>query len=219
MKIVSFYTIGTEYEQMAAELKTNLSAYGFSYDIVGLPSQETWQQNCAMKPLFLLKKLKQYNMPLLWIDVDAVVLKPFVIDFHCDIALRINESLDWTHASKVMTGTIYLRPSEECFTLLESWNTNTQNALKVESDVWDQITLRDTLIKSKAKVQALDKSYCTIYEELFGLKEREKPHIMHFQASRALKKVINREISPFIPMNQWKQTQLEFMKTIEELFS
>lgn len=195
--LVSYYTLGTGYEEEVKNLIASCEKWGIQHDIVGIDSKGAWDQNCCYKPRFLLEKLEEHQCPLFWVDADAVVLqKPTLFDtLTCDIALRIYKELPLEHPSKLITGTLFFRPTDKAKKLLELWDEECQKMLEEnEAEVWDQIALKRVLLKDPdVEVFPLPNSYCSIYDKTL----QETPVILHYQASRLFKKEVNNEVVPF----------------------
>jgi hypothetical protein len=213
--VVSYYTKNTSYEKEAQNLIKSCKRLSLPYEIEAVDSLGSWEKNCCMKPLFLLEKLQKIKNPILWVDADGIILKPLhLFDFfHYDIALRINENLSNNHPSKIMTGTIYLSPTNTVKQVLQLWNYESQRTLAKSGDsvVWDQTTLRDVLqnLPLPVKVFPLPHEYCTIYDEKNT--DHKKAVILQYQASRLYQKEVNGEVLPF--WNQAGMTPEELTKT------
>ncbi|MCB1081187.1 MAG: hypothetical protein KDK69_05130 [Chlamydiia bacterium] len=194
--IISYYTQDTAYEIQAKRLIASCEKFKLPYSIDPIPNLGTWERNCCYKPKYILQKLTDLNKPVLWIDADAeFVQKPTLFeDFSPDIALRIVETVPDTHPSKMISGTIYLNPTAAAFEILKAWDIECDYLLQTEPHVWDQIALRNVLLTSQANIYGLPKSYYMVYDKR---EEGEEAFILHYQASRTEKKVINQEVIPF----------------------
>jgi len=197
--IVSYYTLDTGYEEEIKNLINSCEKLGLQTDFVGIKSRGKWDQNCCYKPQFLMKKLQEHQRPLVWVDADAVILKkPLLLEnLTCDIAVRVYEDLPVSHPSKVYTGTVYFGNTPGAFELLKLWDEISQQMLKQsKQEVWDQITLKEALLKkTDVDLFPLPDTYSTIYDKT--LTPKEEAVILHYQASRLFKKVINKEVAPF----------------------
>lgn len=205
--IVSYYTLGTPYEEEVKNLIASCKKLGLNTDIVGIKPLGKWDQNCCYKPLFLLEKLREHKKPILWIDADAMVLKkPLLFEtLKCDIALRIYPYLPITHPSKLITGTLYLQNTLAVRNILTLWD---QECIKMahqnKGEVWDQIGLKRALLNGpKINLFSLPSSYAAIYDKKESL--QEELVIVHYQASRLFKKVINREVVSFWEKSAFSQ--------------
>lgn len=204
--IVSYYTRNTGYQEEVKNLIASCEKIGLFYDIVGIESQGTWNKNCCYKPQFLLKKLQEYQRPIVWIDADAIFLKkPLLFEtLTCDIALRIYDDLPIEHPSKIITGTVYLQNHPNVYKLLKVWDIECQKMLQKNTEIWDQVALKSALLQGPLlNLLSLPDSYCFIYDK--SLSPKEEAVILHYQASRLFKKVINKEVSPFWESNLFSQ--------------
>jgi hypothetical protein len=193
--IVSFYTFRTPYEKEVINLMDSCGRYRIQADIVGVESKGSWQKNCALKPSFILSKLRQWQRPLLWVDADAVFKqRPDFTDFaSCDISVRMNEFLPKDHPSRIQSGTIFVQHSAAVMAILEQWALETDKAVECQEgtlELWDQRALRDVLSRNReVEFLPMPLKYAKIFDfdDLF-ISEKEVI-IEHDQASRRFKKL------------------------------
>jgi len=191
--VISFYTLQTPYELEVKKLKDSCEKYGIEAEIVGVESAGSWEKNCALKPLFILEKLRQLSRPVLWVDSDAVFKqRPDFNEFEgCDLSVRMNEFLPKGHASRISSGTIFVRNNAAGAAILEQWCQETEKVLQHKErtmEFWDQTTLRDVLDRNTAvRFFPLPLKYAKIFDfdDLF-ISEKEVV-IEHYQASRRYK--------------------------------
>ncbi len=198
MIVVSYYTKHTGYEQEAKNLIASCKKFDLQTDIVGIASKGSWDTNCCYKPSFLIEKLREHQNSIVWMDADAVFIqKPILFEMlDCDIALRIVDDLPIGHPSKIITGTLFLQCRPKVFELLKRWDTECREMHKKGGEVWDQIALQRVLVKSPLiKLFPLPDEYYLIYDQ--AANQSKKGVIVHYQASRLLKKVVNREVICF----------------------
>lgn len=194
--IICYYTLETAYETQVEKLIDSCKTFNLPYSIDGIPNLGSWERNCCYKPKYILQKLSELKSPVLWIDADAeIVEKPTLFEnFSPDIALRIVENVPDNHPSKMISGTVYVNHTPSAFDILRAWDFECERLLQTETNVWDQIALRNVLLKSQANIYGLSQAYYMVYDKR---KEEEEAFIIHYQASRTEKKVINREVVPF----------------------
>jgi len=196
--IISYYTKNTGYEDYAKTLIASCERWNLCHSITGIANLGSWERNCCYKPKYIMQKLFKLKSPLLWVDADAeIIKKPMLFqDFSPDIALCIIENVPDDHPSKMISGTIYFNYTPIAFNILEAWDHECERLLKKHSDVWDQVALRNVLLqhKDKATIYPLPLDYYRIYDRQ---KKGEQSFIIHYQASRIEKKVINNELIPF----------------------
>jgi len=196
--IVSYYTQGTLYQLEVQNLIASCEKWGLEYHVEPIASFGSWERNCCYKPFFLMQKLQEFARPLLWTDADAVVVqKPRWLDaFGEDFAVRMHDDLEEGHPSKVLTGGVYVNATQGGARILRAWG---EECIKAFNDphrteeVWDQITLRDALRRGMpgVRIGKLPGAYVAIEGNLKDEKEVPDPVILHYQASRRLKKLIN----------------------------
>ena len=73
--VVSYYTKKTLYENEVENLIDSCKKFEIEHYIEGIENRGSWGENCAFKPYFLRKKMKEFKRPLLWVDADAVFLQ------------------------------------------------------------------------------------------------------------------------------------------------
>jgi len=194
--VICYYTQNSGYKKHVEKLIASCKKFNIPFSVDAIPSLGTWERNCCYKPKYILQKLSTLCSPVLWIDADAeIVEKPTLFEnFSPDIALPIIENLPDDHPSKMISGTIYINHTPSAFTILKEWEVACEHLLQSDPEIWDQMVLRDLLLKSQANIYALPLAYYMVYDKR---KEREKAFIVHYQASRIEKKVINCEVVPF----------------------
>lgn len=75
--IVSFYTEGGYYEEKASKLREQCDMLGIPHDIrpIAFPEGTNWAKICRAKVSFYRSMLHYHRSPIMWVDVDSVVLK------------------------------------------------------------------------------------------------------------------------------------------------
>lgn len=197
--VISFYTLGTPYEEEAKKLIDSCLKFDIEADISGVASQGSWEKNCAIKPFFILQKLRQWDRPVIWVDADAVFLrKPDWSEFAgFDFAVRVNEFLPKTHESRIVSNAIFANNCTATAVLIEKWSDETKKALNDKKRVmefWDQVALRDALDQSpELKFLPMPLKFSKIFDfdDLF-ISEQEVV-IEHYQASRKHKHAFSQD--------------------------
>jgi hypothetical protein len=189
--VISFYTKDTPYQLDAHHLIASCDKFGIQHHIEGIDSYGSWELNCAYKPFFIAEKLRQFERPVLWVDVDAVFAqKPKILKvFEKDFAVYSQADLNPDHPSKIRSGTIYVNYTERGNNVLKSWAQECQRLLvdpKRTEEFWDQIALRNVYLGEK-NLGRLPLSYIKILGHPVDVK-CPKPVIIHCQASRHAKK-------------------------------
>jgi hypothetical protein len=200
---VSFYTEGTPYEKEATDLVASLIKYQLDYEVVAVPNLGSWSANCCHKPEFLLKCLEKHNRPLVWTDVDSIIVKAptFFNDCKADIALKIYHDLPNDAKSKINSATFFINNTSSARKLLGFWKDACKEALKNDPLVFDQAVLAKVLFEKmpEINVSELPLGYLTIIDHPDDLKiAKEDQVIIHYQASRLYQKMIDGELSPLL---------------------
>ncbi|MCB1109591.1 MAG: hypothetical protein KDK64_01300 [Chlamydiia bacterium] len=197
--VVCFFTPNTGYEKEVEGLIASCKKFDIPYSIDPIPHFGTWEKNCCFKPKYILKKLIDLNRPILWLDADAIIYqKPTLFEtLDADIALRIVEDLPNDHPSKMISGTLFFNPTPAAFQILQDWDQETETLFKQDPHLWDQVSLRNVLLRSPAAIHPLDKRYYQVYNKIADEQTLKEALIIHFQASRTLKKTLNHEVVPF----------------------
>lgn len=180
--VVAYYTIDTGYEDEAKKLIASLQEFNLPMDILGIPSQGSWEANTHYKPYFIQQMLvNHYPKDILYVDVDAIVKQYPVlfdaVDFDVGYCLREKQEL--------LGGTLYFANNTKVHALVERW----RGACKDHLNIWDQMILQFILESRSAdlrlNLRVLPPTYCQIFDLM---KDVGDPVIEHFQASRRLKK-------------------------------
>lgn len=197
--IISYYTENTPYEEEIKGLISSCKNLGLEYSIDPIPNFGTWEKNCCFKPKYILKKLLDLQRSVLWIDADAIVYqKPMIFEtLEADIAVRIVEELPNDHPSKMISGTLFFNHTPGALQVLKEWEDETEKLLQNDPELWDQVSLKNVLLRTSATVYPLDARYYQIYNRIEEEETLKNSLIIHFQASRTLKKVLNKEVVPF----------------------
>jgi hypothetical protein len=190
MKIVSYYTINTPYEEVAkTHLIPSLEKWGLTNHIEQVNSLGNWKLNTDYKPTFLLQEL-EYEEEICWVDADATIEDyPILLDNippEYPIALHY---LDWNkqygytdNKKECLSGTLILRKSS--IPLIKEW-------IRLCKDFnWEQRAL-DQAIKNLGIVPfELPPEYCCVVTRDYKIPTYiPKPVIVHWQASRKYKKL------------------------------
>lgn len=172
-------------------------SYELPIEIEGVDSFGSWELNCAFKPFFILKKLSELNRPLLWIDADGafVNMPRWIAAFEGDFSVRIHEDLPLNHPSKVISSTIFVRPSEQGIRLVRLWAKECEKQLldpNRKEEFWDQVALREAIFSKShhATIHALPHAFAKIFDHPKDMHEVANPIIEHYQASRRFKNLV-----------------------------
>ncbi|MCB1085110.1 MAG: hypothetical protein KDK60_03305 [Chlamydiia bacterium] len=197
--VISYFTENTGYEEEVKGLIASCKAHNLPTSIDPIPHFGSWEKNCCFKPSYILKKLEELNRPLLWLDADAIAFKrPTLFEtMKEDIGVRIVDHLPDDHPSKVISGTIFINNTTGARRLLHEWIEETQKNLLKDPHHWDQVSLRNVIQKNQATIYPLDHRYYQVYTSIEDSVTLDESVIIHFQASRTLKKTLNQEVVSF----------------------
>ncbi|MES2198623.1 MAG: hypothetical protein V4489_00435 [Chlamydiota bacterium] len=195
--VISFYTLDTPYEEEVKYLQASCEAFKIEHKIEGVPSSGSWEMNCAFKPIFILKKMEECQRPLLWVDADAVFVRPLELlsCFSADLGVRIYPCPD-DHPSKIVSATIFINYTEAAKNVIRLWAEECLlmlNDKERTQEMWDQDALRRVLFTKahKAQFSPLPVEYSKIVGHLGDEEECREPVIIQNQASRRYKRWIN----------------------------
>lgn len=199
-EIISFYTVNTPYEREAEKMKESLEKLGLSTEhIQPRKNLKNWHKNCCMKPYFIDEKLRELNKPVVWIDCDARVVKNPVlfeelIDSDYDISVHFHKD------KELLSGTLFLRPTDKIFKLLYYWKFLLKEDMESglgTPPVWNGLeqSALQYLLTSKYKTFRvkgfkLPKEYIYV-SDLGWWSDVKDPIIVHGQASRRYKQSLN----------------------------
>lgn len=180
MKVIAYYTDDDIYSPHARLLQQSLDHFNITYDIESIETT-SWLAATAFKPAFILRKLESHKEPLLYIDIDAIV--------HADIrnilsAIDDDIAVHYTPENELLSGVIYLRPTDNTFQLLRLWC----QAMEAEPGSWDQRVLQKILTANpQITVHPLPAEFVFIFDTFKDRYPGLQPVIEHLQASRETK--------------------------------
>lgn len=184
---IAFYTIDTPYEEEAKKLEASLREFSLPYEIEAIPTLGSWQENTKYKAIFIQNMLfKHTGRAVVYLDCDAVIReRPTLFDnIDCDIAVHYYESKNRPDR-ELLSGTLYVAPTENARRLIELWRYVNQEY----PSRWEQKNLSIALkFMPEIKIYELPPTYCLIFDLM---KDRGRPVIEHFQASRRYKDLID----------------------------
>lgn len=195
--VVSFYTKDTPYEEEVKHLEKSCRDFGIECQIEGIASSGSWEMNCAFKPIFILKKMEELKRPLLWVDADAVFVRPleFLDAFYSDIGVRMYNCPD-DHPSRIVSSTVFIHKTAPAKNVLKLWAEECLFMLSEKNrtkEVWDQDALRRVLFTKNhgASFVPIPSAYSKIVGHLDDERECPCPVIIQNQASRRYKRWIH----------------------------
>ncbi len=180
MKLIAFYTKDTPYADTLQEilLPSIIKYWKYPFEIFPIQSQGSWVKNCALKPSVVLNAYHtSFDHTLMYLDVDAEILKEFEIPEFEDIAFR-------RYQGKCDSALFFFRRTATTQELLVEW----ERLCIDEPKIWDQIHMDQALENCRIRETPLEKEWCFI-DRLDGKPTGDEIIYQH-QISRKLKNVI-----------------------------
>jgi hypothetical protein len=173
----------------ALHLISSCRQLGIDAEIEGIPSEGSWERNCALKPFYIRKKLMEKKRPVFWVDADAVFKKKPDFSFlsQSDLAFREMKRFSHDRRLKCASGSLFLNYTPQGIAFAEEWCAHCQQKMekKVELEFIDQIALLDLIERGQAvKIHPLPISYCKVFDLDTQEIDEDQVVIEHFQASR-----------------------------------
>ena len=186
-QVVSFYTVGNGYDAYAARLVESLERFGVAYRVEAIEAKGTWEGVCALKARFLLETWKRSQVPIVWLDADAVVEQAPGLFGGIDADFGVHR---WTWEQgledfgyEMCSGTLYFGKTELARRLLEQWAIR----CAADPDTWDQVHLEsawcDVSAVSPLRTVWLPREYL----QIDGALEIRPAVVRHLRASREQK--------------------------------
>ncbi len=185
--IIAAYCTRGAYEEEARKLKASLDKLKLFYIIKPIDSLGSWQQNCLYKPTFIKETMAKFDLPVLYVDADAVFYKfPELIYNleHADAAIHYFNNI------QLASGTLFFNNTPGAKDLIDAWiERNKRHSHELEQqNLQDVIENGDWRIQHKVTIFNLPAEYCKIFDLTQGVVE---PVIEHFQASRRLRNEVD----------------------------
>ena len=176
--IVSFYT--PDYREVVKGLIGSLKKFKLDYDVEEIESLGSWDLNCNHKASFLLRKLKEHQTPVIWVDADAVVRKyPTYFD-----VIQEDIGVHYENMNSLKAGVVFVNNTEPAKKVLERWKKNSETQPKIFDQKHLQSVLRGEYIEThNATVFFLPDSYYHIFDIHKG-----EPVLEHYQESRRFRR-------------------------------
>lgn len=193
--IIGYFTVDTPYEQEAESLKLTLDAFKYKYDILPVPNLGSWQKNTQYKAKVVRAMMNKYpGQPLLYLDVDSLVLHPLDIfdNMHtlCDIA-----AVHFHNSTELLSGTVFFSGSQLSRRIVDQWIAlNLRYPIKLPDgrEAWDQRTLRMAIHAVRgATFKELPQEYTWIAQLSNSRMPGKNAIILHTRGAYRFKKRIN----------------------------
>lgn len=192
--VCAYFTPG--YKKHIKRLRESLVKFDVPHDITRIEDKGDWYANMQYKPAFIKQMLEKHHPnSVIYVDADAIFLKyPKLFDKldakpKVNIAVHVLDHSKYrrsNHPPEMLSGTIFLRNSEEVGIIINSW----VKEIHKDPRLWDQVAFSRVLREYKYHV--LPAEYTTIFDYMKDVKD---PVIKHFQASRDVRRNANRSVS------------------------
>lgn len=195
--LVSMFTPGTPYETEIGNLRKSVERYGYEYKFYPIKNTGDWTENCAKNSEVILKAMEDFpDRDIMFVDADATVERDIDLIFPHDFGINLVQ-YPGEKFPRYNTGTIFAANIPDVRRMMEKWmDLNTVNRIDSEyGEAWEQSNLRTVLSSPECKRlrwASLPDSYCWIFDNpIQRSRKREEPVIVHHQASRRFKSLIN----------------------------
>ena len=117
LTIFGFHTDDSLYTKHAKILECSAIKFGIKFHFESLP-QDEWQRIIALKPSFIAEFHRKLKEPVLYIDVDAIILediKPYFNSITEDIAIH------FINGNRLLSGTMFINNTPNAYLLMDEW--------------------------------------------------------------------------------------------------
>ena len=181
--ITSFYTNDWLYPKYAKEMIDSCDRLGLKHHIKELDTTGSYLTNTRLKPKFIYDTITELKQPILWVDVDGMVLnKPdiFLEDFPYDFAGRHQRT-----GPKRMwhVGTLYFNYNEIVLDFLKEWVSHSSKSA-TDEDAFEKTWKTHQLSYTELPIEYFD-----ILKNEFV---RNKKQIIYHRLSKSPSKIMRR---------------------------
>ena len=192
-KIISFFTEGTPYKNLKDPFVNASRSVGVDPHIYTMPDKGNWIINTHQKLLVIQQALKDYpQTDIVWTDIDSRVVRyPSLFDDYSQSREFDACFLYAPHKNRKPTltnGTMWFANNEASRLFIEECiQCNTQNLDKHDQHNMAEV-LRESVKNNKLLAGKIPWAKCCIFDR----KPSKSPCIIHYQASRRFKKIVNK---------------------------
>ena len=187
--VISFYTIGTGYEQEIKKLESSLIKFNLPYKFFDYKPTGTWRGNLNYKSESILKAFDLFpDQDIVFLDADAIIREHPVLFDGLSAAKEYDAAahfFQWYSFAKneLLSGTLWFQNNSAGRALVKRWHDlGLANPGKRHQECL------------KAAINETDKIYALPFEYtcIFDAPQRQgKPAVIeHFQASRKFRKQV-----------------------------
>jgi hypothetical protein len=196
-QVISFYTKNTGYEKEIENLENSLKALKIPHHFFGFPETGSWRGNLNYKSQCILKAMDMFpDKDIVFLDSDAVVQRDPTLFDELSKSRAYDLSAHFFQYSQrsggaleLLSGTLWIANNETSRKLMQKWH-----AIGiVRDDVKHQQCLKLAIAALekdgiKIRVNRHPFAYTCIFD--YPLAKQCVPVIMHYQASRRLRKKV-----------------------------
>lgn len=178
--VVSYYTLGNQYETTVERLRASLEKFNVPHHLVAIESKGNWYRNTQYKPMFLMEMMALFpDQNLVWVDADAEFFAyPRLFDtMTCNLAAHLLDHKRFSGRNcrpELLSGTLFISNCACMRRMLQDWI----NVCSCNPRIWDQQALHQVI---GDEFTALPAEYCMIFDYMDSI---QNPIIKHYQASR-----------------------------------
>ena len=194
--VVSMATLNTPYENEAKIMSESADKFKLDNIVYAIPDLGDWTKNCAQNAEVILEAMEYYpEHDILFVDADATFEREPILfnDYPFDFAISLMQYPGEKYP-RHNTGTIWAKNNDKVKKFIREWQKlNEIDQCDSEyGEAWEQANLRKILEGADINFGILPDSYCWIFDnEIQARNKTEEPVIVHHQASRRFKALIN----------------------------
>lgn len=186
---ITGYTPHEAYVEGAKKLEASVLSHDLKFRMFPMPDTGSWEKNCQQKAGVILKAMEMFNTPIVWIDADAIMVRP-PLEFNnlnCDVAYYT-----MIYPCKhLASGTLYFNNTPAAKAVLRKWIDDMLESYALDQRILQNVLWDDFGNKIDCCRQgALSVEYCRIFDSKAQDEEMTGPPvIIHYQASRSTKQL------------------------------
>lgn len=178
MKVVGFYTKDPVYTPHAELLTKSLARFGIEVDLLEIEPSD-WLTITGLKPTMVLNALKKWQEPVLYLDIDSVVLEDVQPYFESLVGKA--DMAAYYRGGELISSTVFFDYSDKTLALVEKW----KQINDADINLWDQMALQLAVEQSSdISCFTLEPQYTYIFDLSRELHPGVSPVIEQLQASR-----------------------------------
>lgn len=196
-RVISFYTANTSYEQEIIGLKNSLEKFGIDYHFFACEQKGSWRKNLNAKSECILQAFDMFpDQDIVFIDADGIVRQyPILFDKlsatkDSDVAATFHKySPRSGDEDELLSGTLWFPNNDRARNLVQRWHEIGLDQEKIRHQQCLRIAIEQKALEGdKVKVYRMPHEYTHVFD--YKYKDKNKPVIEHFQASRRFRKEV-----------------------------